>query len=406
MLAVSVIQGGVRTPSWMESLVSHRPALADTVQDQGVFFRLVSKYQYGAEIIDFDIVVGCSVRVTRWSQGGSSFDATRDPVIFAKAATDGSAIAQIVPSACMGETTANGRVPDDFLPGAIWFPSTNDFSFGIAYVTEDAFESPNGKLKFLGAKILKATRADYESFEPIAATNLIDPRPFTRGDPKLTDAEIKAHLWDVAKIKEWRPRINCYLVERNRITDAKVRAGIAEHWPIGKPKYWTPPKEQLLQLIDREELNNKAIVDGRPMSSYFFFGGYDAHGFATRSGGGRLYSEHKAWDKRPPNIFPLKADEGVPWIAQDLKTASLIYRDIDLSAGANQGLAYCYSTFRDMGPLAQAHLPDYWQRQFRTRIDGELVAGEEEGAGAAPDRPVFFFEGDEYFYRQYYFGLQ
>lgn len=133
---------------------------AQSVQNRELFFRLISKCQHGDETVDFDIIVGCGVRVTSYISGGSSYDSARAPVVYAKATRDGGAIWQLVPHACKGQTTENGQVPSDFLPGAIWFDSKDDFSLGIGYLTERAFNSPQSKLRFLGASIAEATRAD------------------------------------------------------------------------------------------------------------------------------------------------------------------------------------------------------------------------------------------------------
>jgi hypothetical protein len=381
------------------------PSFATSTEDRSVFYRLVSRYQYGSEAIDFDIVVGCAVRVTRYGDGEKSYDATRDPVIFAKAASDGSAIAQIVSSACDGETTANGKVPDDFLPGAIWFERKDDFSFGIAYVTEDAFENPKSRLRFLGASIVEATRAEWEAFQPIAAQNLIDPKPFTWEDPSISEEEVRANLWDMEKIKQWRKRINCYLVSKFQFTDPAARAVVAEYWPANRPRFWTLPTEAYSQLADRIKLHNRAKMYGRPMSDLYHYGYYRALGFASRAGGGLLHSYHKPYDPVPPIIYPLRADDGVPWITPSLASASTIYRYVDVAGGANQGLAYCYSSFRLVDSISTTHVPDYRQRQFLTRIDEELIEGEADNTSLGPDRPSYFFENDEFFYLQEIFGL-
>jgi hypothetical protein len=380
-------------------------SFATSTEDRSVFYRLISKYQYGGETIDFDIVVGCAVRVTRYGDGDRSYDATRDPVIFAKAASDGSAIAQIVSSACGGETTENGKVPDDFLPGAIWFEHKDDFSFGIAYVTEDAFENPKSRLKFLGASIVKATRAEWEAFQPIAAQNLIDPKPFTWFDPLIPEGEVRANLWDVEKIKQWRKNISCHLIVKYELTDPTTRAIVAEYWPPNRPRFWTLPNEEFSGLSERAKLLSKAEVYGRPASAFSSYGGYQANGFVTRDGGGVLYSKHRPYDRVPPIIYPLRADDGVPWLTPSLAAAKVIYRDVDVEEKSDRGVAYCYSTLRSIDSISKVHLPDYFNRQFLTRVGGELIYGEADDKRLPPDRPSLFFEGDHGFYLQKSFGL-
>ncbi len=149
-------------------------AITESTEDRSVFFRLIAKYRHGEEAVDFDIVVGCAVKVTGYGYGGSSYDAFRDPIFFVKETMDGAAVMQIVPDACQGQTTENGKVPPDFLPGVIWFDNARDLSLGVAYVSEDAFENERSKLTFLGSSIRKATRAEWEAFQPTAARNLLD----------------------------------------------------------------------------------------------------------------------------------------------------------------------------------------------------------------------------------------
>src|SRR5687767_7699669 len=85
------------------------PNFVKSTEDRSVFFRLVSKYRHGEEMIDFDIVVGCAVRVTGYGYGGSSYYAFRDPIFFVKKTGDGAAMMQLVPDACQGQTTENGE---------------------------------------------------------------------------------------------------------------------------------------------------------------------------------------------------------------------------------------------------------------------------------------------------------
>src|SRR5262245_15991127 len=56
-----------------------------SVNDHAYFFRLTAKYMHGNEPVDFDIVIGCAVRVTVYGDESSSYDAFRDPLFFVKA---------------------------------------------------------------------------------------------------------------------------------------------------------------------------------------------------------------------------------------------------------------------------------------------------------------------------------
>lgn len=374
---------------------------ATSVEDRTVFFRLLASYQHGDEIIDFDVVVGCSVRVTRWGDGDKSYDAFRDPVAFMKATKDGGAILQMIPGACSGETTENGEVPGDFLPGAVWFDDADDLSLGVAYVTEDAYDSPLSKLKFLGASIWPATRADYVAFEPIAAQNLIDPRPLFALLPRPAPSELKPHFGDSAALAKLRRELGCHAIQRYRLSDPEQRAHLRKFWPASRPKFWMPSEAQLEQLNDDLGLSNDALIDGRPISDYFRLNDHRGNGFPTRAQGGIFRSKHRPSDKLPPTVFPVRRDEGIPWVTEDLPTATTLYRDIDQDGGAYQGFAYCYG-----GISAQDfHVPAYINGSFITRVAGEPIFGEATDGRLARNRPWPFFERDEYFYLPDNFGL-
>lgn len=372
----------------------------DLVTDNTYFFRLTAKYLHGDEPVDFDIVVGCGVRFTAYRGTSIEHDVfIQDPWFFVRRTRDGGAVLQNVPNACHFETTDNGQVPKDLLPGAVWFDDATDLSLGIAYVTEDAFENPNSRLKFLGATISRATRAEWETFRPIAAQNLLPPGNFTEipSDPPVT--EIKANLWNMAKLKEWRHQIGCHSVARYRLTDPASRELLRQYWPSNRPRFWMPPTHaQYKELYDRLFAHgDRLLVDGTPYKDYFRI--YERpYGFPTRARGGTLYY---SW--LPSKIYPIRADEAMPWATPKLYSAVTIYRDIDSNGGANLGFAYCYGSLA-YGDIGKLHLPNYFERQFATRIDGMRIDGEASHL-SAPDSPPMFFEADEYFWVQFNFWL-
>lgn len=404
VVAIGILIGWYYWPDFLRLLA---PEFVRSQQNRGVYFRLLAKYQYGNEIVDFDIVAGCAVRVTRYGDGGSSYDAFLDPRIFAKATKGGGAIWQIVPSACLRETTANGKVPRDFLPGAVWFDSAQDFSFGVAYVTEDAFENPKSKLKFLGASIVAATREEWEAFQPAAKENLVNPKRFGRGVYQPTPEEIAANLWNKKVLAEWRPTSNCYLVARYQVSDQTAIKVIREQRPSSQPRFWTLPKDKMNELERRIYSRDRGGVEvrGVPSSDYFHLGAYQAQAFPTRARGGMLYSDGSAGDSLPHEIYPIKMGDGLPWLTPDLANADPIYTEVDLDQGANRGFAYCYATLRSPDSIRDAHLPDYHRRNFATKVDGSLVFGERQANPHYVDGPRAFFEGDDTFYVRTEFGF-
>jgi hypothetical protein len=146
------------------------------VRDAGYFYRFKAGFEVKAtgERLDFDTVVACNIRVTRWRDGGLSDDTTISPKVMIKATAGGQAVMLYTLRGCSGLTSEDEDVPPDVLPLAIWFDSVEDFSNGLAYVSEDAYDSPRGKLVFHGARIERATRADWEAWRKAAADEYVE----------------------------------------------------------------------------------------------------------------------------------------------------------------------------------------------------------------------------------------
>ncbi len=372
-------------------------SFTEDVSSQSVFYRLLAKYQHGDEVIDFDVVVGCNVKVTGYGDNSTSFDAFRAPAVFAMKTKDGGAIWQLIPEACQGHTTENGRVPYDLLPGAIWFDDANDTSLGIAYVTEDAYESPASQLKFLGASIHAATAEEWRAFQPVAAQNLIDPATLIVNAPWPTEDEVKANLWNKHKMAEWwRLTFRCYAIERYELTDPTARAAIRNLWPQSKPRFWMPTYDELETL--KQYIAGRAEVSRLPMSDWFHLAYYEAHGFPTRARGGLILSNHKT-TQLPPEIFPLSAEDGIPWSGPALATSDTVLRYIDMKDYGKRGFAYCYSLVEGKGAAGDLHMPDRERRYFSTLADGESIFGEGSAAAALQGVPRPFFERDRYLFR-------
>lgn len=199
------------------------------------FFRLKAKYRHKGQPVDFDIVVACGIRVDRYRSGDSGFLASRYPRFFVKETHDGHAVMQIVPIVCRGETTKDGRVPGDFLPGVIWFDKPGDYRFGIACVSEDAFENPNSQLEFRGASIQKATRDEWEAFRKTAADNegmrrRYYDRPYYWTEDARRIAEAGGKEVEAAYAR------GCSGVRRYKLSEAG-QAVVRRYWPVGKPRY-------------------------------------------------------------------------------------------------------------------------------------------------------------------------
>jgi hypothetical protein len=378
--------------------------LADSSKSYAYYYRLKASYLHGSERIDFNIVAGCGARITNSQANGRSFDAIRYPSVYGKPTHDGGAVLQLVTAACKGETTANKEAPADLLPGAIWYKDKNDLSLGIGYFTEDAYENPQSQLKFLGATIEAADEKDWTSFQSILAQNLIDARALITTPPWPSEASVRANMWNKKKLFQWTLNtLSCWAVARYQTTDPGLRAVIDRYRPEGNPRFWSPGYPTLRTVFKETGLFTTVRFDGALYRDYGAFGSQPG-GFPTRAKGGRLLTSPEP-NPLPPEIYPLRADDGVPWARPQVTEADVIYRDVDFDAGANRGFAYCYSFYIGRGALERLLLPNYRVSHVITRIDGQpiLVTGE---PGGSPERsPDFFFERDEYLYHPVVVGL-
>ena len=358
------------------------------------YFRLKAQYSHDGRPVSFDIVVACNNRVTRYRGGESGFLATRYPRFFVQRTHDGREVMQIVPIACRGETTEDGRVPTDFLPGAIWFDTPGDYRFGIAYVSEDAFENPNSQLKFHGASIHKATRAEWDAFKKRAANNeglrkrYYDRPAYTTEDARQI-VEGRGNEVEAAYVR------GCSGVRRYKLSEAG-RAIVRDSWPADKPRFWASnglydgPWPELQQA----EKETPIFANGLRYIEHFIGSSYEYAGFPTRTRGGMIYSG--SYKYAPAEFFPVRNQRGVPWVfTGEVAKSRYLTANVELNSGMGRGFFYCYTMLSPgQGGLGKV-LPDFRSRQSRVRVDGEWVVTPKPRQWSWPSP---FFERDEYIY--------
>lgn len=121
-------------------------------QDRSYYYRFKANFAYKGEPLDFDIVVGCNVRITTYKDNDRTVDVGVAPMAFGLKMKDGHGVVIRPPQACKGETTENGNVPRDLLPLVVTYENAEAPWSGIAYASEDAYESPLSELKFFGGR--------------------------------------------------------------------------------------------------------------------------------------------------------------------------------------------------------------------------------------------------------------
>jgi len=93
------------------------------VKDKGYFYRMTARFtvKETGEALDFDYVVACNIRLTRWRDGGLSNDSTFSPRVMVKATAGGQAVMLKTFYACNGITSDRGALPG---PGATTIRTT------------------------------------------------------------------------------------------------------------------------------------------------------------------------------------------------------------------------------------------------------------------------------------------
>jgi hypothetical protein len=217
------------------TLLSGRWSNVKSVEvDRGTYFRLKVKLTYKGEPQDFNIVVGCNVRNIRYKGGGRTYEAGLIPTLHGRAMSDGKAVVIRAPNACDGATTANGHVPEAFMPVIIVYDDAMALTFGTAYISDDAYESPLSLMTFDRAIVEKASRAEFDDFRQNGPPNVVTRSAYHSGrtPPKrLEEMGIQEGI-GIAR--------HCDTYARFALAPI-AREVLKEYWPQDRPRYWAVP---------------------------------------------------------------------------------------------------------------------------------------------------------------------
>ena len=211
--------------------------------EKAYYFRLKSSYLYKGTPLNFDIVAGCSARITHWIDRDRTVEVGLVPFAYGLKMADGKGVVIKVPDVCQArQTTSSGLVPPDFLPFAAVYEDADRPMFGWLYATDDAYNSPLAELKFLGASIEKASPGDFKVWrETEASKNIIKPDMLDWTIGSLQGVGEGAHAWKPGK---WYFGMYCRMMSRKPIPD-DVRPRVRSLWldPGALPEFWLPPLE-------------------------------------------------------------------------------------------------------------------------------------------------------------------
>lgn len=369
--------------------------------DRGTYFRVKVDVDYKGEPEPFDIVVGCNVRRIRYKDGSGTYEAGLIPTVYGRRMSDGQALVVRPPDACNGQTTANGKVPPNFIPLMIVYDDADRLDFGVAYLSDAAYASPLSNLTFHEASIETATRGEFDDFREKGPPNLVTPNSyFSIQHESVVEKMGYEKIWPAFGMV-------CHAYRRFRLPD-EVRARIGDYWPDDRPNFWVPPTVDGLQAI-RSLFSKPRIVQrdiGGPALDYvngFSGAGYyfpDNRGVGTAEGGGMLGTRI---GERPiaSSFYPLTSDLSADrWPEPDLWSDhaeaidQLVLTQVQLGP-THKGFGYCYNLI-DLVPR-----PDFLNiirsTQAISKVLTETIAGGPESYQLSAGVPVFY-ERDEYFF--------
>jgi hypothetical protein len=400
ILTVSIVVGAL-----VAALATAQAQFTSSVtNDRSTYYRLRVKLAYKSGPQDFDIVVGCNVRQINYAYGGRTYEAGLIPTVFGRRMSDGKGLVVRPPNACQGETTDNGRVQLDLLPVVVVYDNADRLDFGIAYLSEDAYESSLSELKFSGATIEKATKAEFDEFRRTQA-NLISRAKYHSS--ASADTLKRMGLPQVAE----RWAYMCESYARFRIS-VDLRELVRRYWPEERPDYWLTDSYDVEGKISAALRHSRSVESDRDSSPRPFldFGnpGDSAAdlGFPTRAGGGRVSGTRNSV---PVSYYPAATDYRSDQWPSDRKDWQRYIRehgsfaDINVAfrGASTRGFAYCFVTARG-APGASSQEIDS-ARRIVGRIDDERIVSKRAASGPA-FRPHLIFERDEYvwtFFRLY-----
>ena len=283
-------------------------------------------------------------------------------------------------------------MPAALLPLLVTYENADQPWFGLAYASEDAYESPISELKFFGATIGKATREEWQEWRRIEA-----PKNFVTYE--LLGINEK-NMWDNP---HWKPGYRamssmCTGFSWVRLPDS-VRDAIRPYWPASKPHFWYGSEEARRSFYSAGDYQlGKVSFEGSPLREYFPTT-EAIYGVARHEPGGLVvYARHVGGD-----LYPAKSDisldrlDDAGELPAEIKAKSRkSWADATVDPKL-KGFAYCDRVSNIDGEPSSISVIQL----LATRINGEPIS--EEALTWHQDQFDYAFERDEYvfFYKLY-----
>jgi hypothetical protein len=407
---ISLLAYATKYFALIEALFGNWDFVKSAKHEAGVYYRLKVKLSYKGEPQDFDIVVGCKVLQINYTGAGRTYEVGLTPSVFGRQMTDGKGLVVRPPRACRGETTKNGDVPPDLMPLIVVYDDAGTLAFGTAYLSDDAYDSPQSVLKFGGATIERADRTAFDQFRR-EQSNLVSRSSYhtTEGPALLRDLNLPPARVPMG--------VGCYGYARFRLIGAEKEKAHAL-WPAERPQYWRPRTIEDQDAIDPNIQGRPVLTDhedASPTPSNLVYSQLD---FEVLNRG--MPRRHPVpWDKNvrstSPSYYPDIGGWGsLPWPADAATRAESVLRDgphvgasIDFRGGAMRGFGYCRPipqnfptgvSYPDPYKSPSVHWVNLPQLNF---IDGTEVANR----GSGWNGPPLIVERDGFIFKPFNIGL-
>ena len=195
-------------------------------------YRLVVDVHYKGAPVQLNVVVGCNVGTTRQIDRSTSVDFVGTaPFAYGLKMADGAGLVVRPPDACGRETTANGQVPNNLMPLLIVYENADKPTLGVAYASDDAYDSPLSVLKFGSATISRATREELVEWRRTEAPKNIIKKEFVG---RNLDNPFAPILWTPGR---WWFGNVCAGLSRLELP-SPVREAIRPYWQEANSTYW------------------------------------------------------------------------------------------------------------------------------------------------------------------------
>jgi hypothetical protein len=360
-------------------------------QDHGYYYRFKASYTYKGEPFDFNIVVGCNVSVTTYKDNDRTVEVGVTPMVFGLKMKDGRGVVVHPPQACRGETTENGRVPASLLPLVVTYENADQPWSGLAYASDDAYDSPISELKFFGAAISRATFEEWQEWRRNEA-----PKNF------VTYELLGLNAKDKFDVVQWKPGYRamgsvCTGFSWVKLPES-VREAMRPFWPASKPRYWYPNEEARSTFRSVGDFHlGKVLFEGNPLREYFGWPG--DKGLPRHKPGAEIFYGGRV----SGDVYPATSDISLNLLNEAGELPSEIkakakksYADVIVDPKL-RGFAYCDSVYNVAATPADISL----NQLMTDRVNGEQIS--EDALRWHEWQFKYAFERDEYvfFFKRY-----